>query len=180
MSRMVQADHLLIGIAGGMQPDKLAKSFAGDHDGMYARVLFAWPPEPGYSPLSDEAEEIDPDILNIVARVNRLAEFTAEGVLIVKTIPLSAEAWNEFAQFSQFAHHAKEPFEGREREWFAKMTAHVLRLAGTLTFLEWALDIEATEPETVSKVQMVAASAMVRTGTRSTRSCSRPWPLPRR
>ena len=162
MSRMVKADHLLIGIAGGMQPDKLAKSFAGDHDGMYARVLFSWPPEPGYSPLSDEAQEIDTDISNIVKRVNGLAEFTAEGGLIVKDIPLSGEAGKEFAQFRQFAHEAKEAFEGREREWFAKATAHVLRLTGTLTFLEWALDIEATKPESVSKKQMVAAIKLVR------------------
>jgi hypothetical protein len=162
MSRMVQADHLLIGIAGGMQSDKLAKSFEGDHDGMYARVLFAWPPEPGYSPLSDEAQEIDTDILNIVTRVNKLAEFTPEGGLVVKTLPLSGEARDEFAQFAQFAHQAKEAFEGREREWFAKMTAHVLRLAGTLTMLEWALDIEAPKPESVSKAQMVAAIKLVR------------------
>ena len=36
-------DHLLVGVVGGLQPDKLARSFKGDLDGMYARVLFAWP-----------------------------------------------------------------------------------------------------------------------------------------
>jgi hypothetical protein len=162
MSRMVKADHLLIGIAGGMQPDKLAKSFEGDHDGMYARVLFSWPPEPGYSPLSDEAQEIDTDILNIITRVNKLAEFTPEGGLVVKVIPLSDEARDGFAQFRQFAHEAKETFEGREREWFAKATAHVLRLAGTLTFLEWGLDVEAAKAESVDKARMVAAIKLVR------------------
>ena len=47
MGRVTHVDHLLIGIAGGMQPDKLVKSFEGDHDGMYARVLFTWPSEQG-------------------------------------------------------------------------------------------------------------------------------------
>ena len=46
MQRTLRLDHLLIGIVGGMQPDKLVRSFEGDQDGMYARVLFAWPPEP--------------------------------------------------------------------------------------------------------------------------------------
>jgi Protein of unknown function (DUF3987) len=41
----VAIDHLLIGITGGLQPDKLVRSFQGDDDGMYARVLFSWPPE---------------------------------------------------------------------------------------------------------------------------------------
>lgn len=41
MGRMLAIDHLLIGVVGGMQPDKLVASFKGDHDGKYARVLFA-------------------------------------------------------------------------------------------------------------------------------------------
>ena len=162
MERTLQVDHLLIGVAGGMQPDKLATSFEGDHDGMYARVLFAWPPEPEYSALTDDAQEIDTDILNIVSRINTLAELTAEGTLVARQIPLSGEARLAFAQFRQFAHRDMEAFEGREREWFAKMTAHVLRLAGTLTFLEWALDTEATKPVEIAEPAMVSAIAMVR------------------
>jgi Protein of unknown function (DUF3987) len=162
MGRMVSADHLLIGVVGGMQPDKLATSFEGDHDGMYARVLFSWPPEPSYSPLSNDAQEIDTDILNIVSRVNTLAEFTAEGTLVIREIPLSDEAWNEFEQFVQFVHKGKAAFEGREREWFAKMTAHALRLAGAITFLEWALTIEPTKPTAITKDTMASAIKMVR------------------
>src|SRR5262249_16833648 len=33
----VVLDYLLVGIAGGFQPDKLARAFAGDDDGIYAR-----------------------------------------------------------------------------------------------------------------------------------------------
>ena len=32
----IVVDHLLLGVVGGLQPDKLARSFKGDHDGMYA------------------------------------------------------------------------------------------------------------------------------------------------
>jgi hypothetical protein len=52
-----------------MQPDKLARSFKGDLDGMYARVLFAWPPEPGYRPLTNEVAEIEPEIVNALTRI---------------------------------------------------------------------------------------------------------------
>jgi hypothetical protein len=57
MGRMLSVDHLLIGVVGGMQPDKLVASFEGDHDGKYARVLFAWPDEPGWLGLNNDANK---------------------------------------------------------------------------------------------------------------------------
>jgi hypothetical protein len=56
----VNLDHLLVGIIGGLQPDKLSRSFQGDHDGIYARILFAWPPEPPYRPLTDDVDVLEP------------------------------------------------------------------------------------------------------------------------
>ena len=37
--RSLTVPNLLVGIIGGFQPDKLARAFAGDEDGMYAQVL---------------------------------------------------------------------------------------------------------------------------------------------
>jgi hypothetical protein len=162
MGRMLSIDHLLIGVVGGMQPDKLIASFKGDHDGKYARVLFAWPDEPGWHGLNNDATEIDTDIFNIVTRILTLAEFTEEGDLIPRFISLDPEAAVEFAQFAQFAQQEKNAFEGREREWFAKATAHVLRLANTLTHVEWALTIDVTKPVAVDKVRTQAAIRLVR------------------
>ena len=42
VSRTLQIEHLLIGVVGGLQPDKLATAFEGPADGMYARLLFSW------------------------------------------------------------------------------------------------------------------------------------------
>src|SRR5215831_40870 len=135
IGRTLHVDHLLIGVVGGFQPDKLAKSFEGPADGMYARILFAWPPEPVYRALSDDALEIDPEIQNALGRLDKLAEF-ADGNLVRREIGLSTEARNEFEHFRQFAHREKEAVDGREREWLAKTPAHVLRLAGTLCLFE--------------------------------------------
>jgi hypothetical protein len=159
MGRMLSIDHLLIGVVGGLQPDKLVASFEGDHDGKYARVLFAWPDEPGWLGLNNDATEIDADVYNIISRTLTLAEFTQEGELIPRFISLDAEAEGGFAQF---AHGEKDAFEGREREWFPKATAHVLRLANTLTHVEWALTIDTTKPMTVNKATMQAAIKLVR------------------
>ena len=88
-----------------------------------------------------------------------LAEFTEEGDLIPCFIGLDADAAGEFAQFAQ---QEKNAFEGREREWLAKVTAHVLRLANTLTHVEWALTTDVTKPVVVNKTTMQAAIKLVR------------------
>jgi Protein of unknown function (DUF3987) len=162
IGRTVHLDHLLIGVVGGLQPDKLAKSFEGPADGMYARLLFSWPSEPGYRALNDEALEVDPDILNALKRLDGLAEFADER-LIRHSIGLSEDALKRFEQFRQFAHLEKEAVEGRDREWLAKGPAHVLRLAGTLCLLDWAIrSTEGTPPTSIDAKYMVAAVRLVR------------------
>jgi Protein of unknown function (DUF3987) len=163
IGRTLHVDHLLIGVVGGFQPDKLAKSFEGPADGMYARILFAWPPEPVYRALDDEALEIDPDIQNALGRLNKLAEF-ADGNLVSREIGLSTDARDEFEQFRQFAHREKEAVDGREREWLAKTPAHVLRLAGTLCLLDWAMQDQPTPqpPSEIGTDHVEAAGSLVK------------------
>jgi hypothetical protein len=165
IGRTLQVPHLLIGVVGGMPPDKLAKSFAGDHDGMYARMLFAWPPDPAYRPLSNEALEVDPDIHNAIGRIDRLAEIV-DGRVVLRSISLSSDAFEGFAQFRQFAHAGKDALDGREREWWAKMPAHVLRLAGTLCLLAWAMghhgDRQTPVPTVIEGEFMESAIRLVR------------------
>jgi hypothetical protein len=159
INRTLRINHLLIGVVGGMQPDKLAESFEGPADGMYTRVLFAWPPEPAYQALSNEALEVDPDILNALTRLDGIAEFEDDN-LVVRSIELSAEAVRRFEQFRRFVHLEKESVDGREREWLAKAPAHVLRLAGTLCLLDWAMRGGA-EPTEISTDFISAAIRLV-------------------
>ena len=162
MNRTLAIDHLLIGMVGGMQPDKMVKSFEGDLDGKYARVLFTWPDEPTtWQGLNNDADEIDADIQNILSRANKLAEYDADGRLIPLVISLDAEATEEFAQFAQFAQQEKNALEGREREWFAKATAHVMRLAGTITYLEWGLTLDLNKPDAITRATISAAITLV-------------------
>jgi hypothetical protein len=130
-------DHLLVGLVGGFQPDKLARAFQGDADGLYARMLFAWPPEPSYQALTDDTEEVEPEFENALVRLIDLAAEEGDE-LIVTSVPLSADARQAFENFRKFAHHEKAALDGREREWWAKAPAQVLRLAGTLAYLDWA------------------------------------------
>src|SRR5262245_4620361 len=130
MSRSISIDHLLIGVVGGMQPDKLARSFQGDSDGMSARFLFSWPEEPVYKPLSNDVAEVEPEIVNAITRLVDLESgHGRDGGFAPRALPLSAAAVEGFEQFRQFAHARKRALDGLEKEWCAKMPAHVLRLA---------------------------------------------------
>ena len=126
----VDVQHLLVGVTGGFQPDKLTRSFDGDADGLYARVLFAWPAEAPYRPLTDTIEEVEPEFQNAVSRLIDLAE-VVEGRLIIRGVRLTPDAVTTFEQFRQLVHQKKDGLDGREREWWVKTPAHVLRLAGT-------------------------------------------------
>jgi hypothetical protein len=137
--------HLLVGMTGGFQPDKLSKSLDGDRDGMYARMLFCWPPAPEYQPLSDESAEIEPEIVNALVRLIDLPA-GEEGEFVPRHVNLASMARKEFDEFRAFVHNGKDGLEGRERDWWAKGGSHVLRLAATLAFLDFAM---AGEPEPI-------------------------------
>jgi hypothetical protein len=56
-----------------------------------------------------------------------------------RDLVLSQGALEAFEQFRQLIHAGKAALDGREREWWVKGPMHVLRLAGTLAYLEWAM-----------------------------------------
>ena len=154
----ITVEHLLVGVVGGLQPDKLSRSFIGDQDGMYARICFSWPSEPPYRPLTDDAAEIEPELINALLRLIKLP---CEGDAFGKMVPLSAAARERFEQLRQFLHTRRDALDGREREWWSKIQASVLRLAGTLCFLDWAIkDDGSPEPQCVDEVFVSAAARL--------------------
>jgi hypothetical protein len=157
----IKVDHLLVGLVGGFQPDKLARSFHGDHDGLYGRVLFSWPSEPSYRPLAHDVFEVQPEIVNALDRITELdAGEGPNGEFEPKAIPLSPDALVTFEEFRQLTHNKKNNLDGREREWMAKAQAHALRLAGTLEFLQWAF-IGGDEPKNISVQSVNSAVRLV-------------------
>ena len=151
----VVLDYLLVGVTGGFQPDKLARAFEGDDDGMYARFCFGWPEEPAHMPLSNEVTEIEPEIQNALTRIVDLPA-DEDGVFAPRTVDLSAEATATFETFRTFLAQAKAELDGREREWVAKGGTHVLRLSGTLAYLDWAM-LGGPEPQSIGEQYVEAA-----------------------
>src|SRR6516162_1720993 len=151
----VVLDYLLVGVIGGFQPDKLARAFEGDDDGMYARFLLAWPEEPEHRPLSNEVSEVEPDIQNALTRIVDLPT-GEDGVFAPRTVDLSPEGLAAFESFRALLAQLKPELDGREREWVAKGATHVLRLSGTLAYLDWAMQGGA-EPQSIGEQYVEAA-----------------------
>ena len=105
----VHIDHLLVGLVGGLQPDKLARSFTGDMDGMYARVIYSWPRDPKYRRLTDEVAEIEPEIVNALKRIADMeAGQDQDGGFAPRAVQLSQAATEHFEHFRQFLHDLKQ------------------------------------------------------------------------
>jgi Protein of unknown function (DUF3987) len=157
----VDVEHLLVGITGGFQPDKLSRSFEGDADGLSARFLFAWPTDAPYRPLTDTVAEIEPEFENALTKLIDLAEFE-EGKLVIRYVTLARDAVANFEEFRQLVHRKKDGLDGREREWWVKAPAHVLRLAGTLAYLHWAMESVGTTKPAPTTIEARFVTAAVR------------------
>ncbi|MEH6950707.1 DUF3987 domain-containing protein [Nitrobacter sp. NHB1] len=148
--------HLLIGLIGGLQPDKLKLSFKGSADGMSARFLYAWPEEPPYRDLEDVIDLVDPQIVKVLKRLAYLDDFP-EGDL-----KLTKQARDEFNGLRHEVSEKMNAVFGREREWWSKIPKHVLRLAGTLTLLWWAFeDKRGPKSSEIQSVDIENAASMV-------------------
>jgi hypothetical protein len=168
--RCFTVDNLLVGVIGGFQPDKLARAFVGDEDGMYGRFCFGWPATPTYHPLTDDILEVDPEFQNLLTKLIRLPAEDEDGKFAPRTIPLSSGAREEFERYRQFVDYTKYSIEGREQQWLSKSETHLLRLAGTLAYLAWADASSGTglesicaalEPNEIDKGFMIAAVRLI-------------------
>jgi hypothetical protein len=136
--RSLTVPNLLVGVIGGFQPDKLASAFAGDEDGMYARFLYVWPTPPCYSRLIDDVSEVEPEFQALLTKLIRLPDEDVNAQFAPRVIPLSCGARDKFEGYRMLVDERKRGLDGRERQWLVKSETQVLRLAGTLTYLNWA------------------------------------------
>jgi Protein of unknown function (DUF3987) len=141
VSGTIVINHLLVGVVGSFQPDKLARAFQGDEDGMYGRFLYGWAATPDYRPLTNEVAEIEPELQSALKALIRLPAEDADNVFAPQVIPLSQEAVEKFEDYRRYVDKMKRGLDGVERQWLVKSESQVLRLAGALTYFTWAFTL---------------------------------------
>jgi hypothetical protein len=152
VSGSIVVDHLLVGVIGTFQPDKLARAFAGDEDGMYARFLYAWPLAPEYKALTNEVSKVEPELQNALTALIRLPSENEFEEFVSQPVWLSDEAIARFEEFRQFVDNTKREFDGHERQWFVKGETVVLRLSGVLAYMAWAINLGSPSPNGIDGI----------------------------
>src|SRR5215472_14702716 len=74
----------------------------------------------------------------------------------------SGIACDAVAAFEEFrmVDRKKDGLDSREREWWVKSPAHVLRLAGTLAYLDWAMEPGTATPAPITIEARFLAAAV--------------------
>jgi 5S rRNA maturation endonuclease (ribonuclease M5) len=159
-----------VGVIGYVQPDPLARAMApgaGPTDGLYDRILFAWP-EPPVATTPDLAAlglELDlaPLVIERVMRrcfdLGRRALEAGRRVRFTLSPEAAArfDAWRcEYVESCRRERGSVSPFEG-------KAPGHVIRLAVACAMLEWAMG---NTPEPSPEIGRTGIESMIaaRTG----------------
>jgi hypothetical protein len=149
--------HPAVSLLTTIRPEALAQLLAGDddHDGLMGRFLFTWPQRAPFRQLADIVPADSKAAYQALARLRDMLDDSRE-------LPLAPEALAAFDVFRRMHHAAGEP-DGREAGWWGKGPGTVLRLAGVLTFLDWAAGPrDAAEPDCVPGWAIAAASGLWR------------------
>jgi len=153
--------YLLVGVAGGIQPDKLVALIQGDDDGLTARFLWLWPePIPPFRPQRRA------DSAPALAALQRLAALELEddagdGVRRPRVVPMPEDAVVLFQEWREAHYAAEQNVTGLLASSYGKAHGHVLRLALTLEYLWWAITPDAPEPTVISKKAIAAAAHLM-------------------
>lgn len=137
----VHVPHLLWGIMGGIQPDKLGSlMLAGDDDGMAARFLYAWPElrppvRPGQTPDLHQGQEWLRQLRNI--------SWQAPDPILV---PLSEPARVVLQRWRVQVAAMERGATGLFRSWISKLPGYAVRIALILEHLAWACAAAGVEP----------------------------------
>ena len=141
-----------ISILCTLQSDDAAAAFADDGDGMGSRFLFVSPRRGFFYDLPDTAMAVDSAAVDALARIRDLSATSRD-------VPLASDARALFNHFRQRHHADAGRLNGRSADWWGKGTGTVLRLAGVLTYLDWAArTADAAEPAAVPKWAINAAA----------------------
>ncbi|HKU97344.1 MAG TPA: DUF3987 domain-containing protein [Vineibacter sp.] len=155
--KTVELDYPSLPILGTTHPDALVPALTRDDGGVLARFLFVRPAATGARrPLSEEDDVVTREAVSALGRL-------CGQPWRLRDLPLAREAHAAFEDFRQ-AHHVSMPeLAGKAAAWWGKGPSQVLRLAGVLTFLDWAASRQgAAEPEHVPAWAIDAAARLWR------------------
>lgn len=158
LQKPIVVPHLVVGVYGGTQPDKLAELTREADDGMLARFLWFWP-----DPIPFDLTLTAPAIGWATAALDRLRLLemlpaTPDAPARPVMVPLTAAAYPALVKFAREMQAEQVSAYGLMRSELGKGRGHVLRLSLVLELLWWsAADGTSPPPTTISEQAFAAA-----------------------
>ena len=150
----VNVPHLLWGILGTIQPDRVSTlMLAGDDDGLTARFLYCWP-----EAMPPRRPERHADNEAAFTRLARLRALPWDETPEPKILPLTEAAITALQEWRVEVAGLEDAAAGLMLSWLGKLPGMALRLALALELLAWSEAPTGTpEPEAVAERSLVAA-----------------------
>jgi hypothetical protein len=126
-------DCLAIGIAGALSPERLV-SFTDGDSALASRFLYAWPARGARVSLAD-TEADDAGLVALLQKIAALAGHRDTPCIV----PFDEGAARRLEALMPAIQQRAEEAEGVAAEWIARGGTTVVRLAGVLALMEWAL-----------------------------------------
>lgn len=153
-NKPVIVKSLSISILGGIQPDKLnSLILKGDNDGFAVRFLYIWPVS-----LAPKRPAHDPDCSLAAKALERLSDLKEQ-----RTLPFEETASKRFQDWRQSSYQASQACSGLLADYRGKFGGFVVRLANILTFMDWAIGAERSEPQAIKKEYIEKAITLMET-----------------
>jgi len=145
--------HLLWGVCGGIQPDRVANQLlAGDDDGLAARFLFGWPEHT--SPSRPHTTADHAAALNALERLIKLPWEPPEPVVL----PLTEAATAALQAFREEAAALENSAAGMFLSWLGKLPGFCLRLGVIFEHLAWCWEDQSAPPDRIGEEAVSAAA----------------------
>jgi hypothetical protein len=146
--------HLLWGVCGGIQPDRIVSQLlVGDDDGLTARFVYSWP-----SPVPPRRPNHAPDHTLALAALRRLVELPWQPPEPL-VLPFTDAAAAVLQAFREEAANLEGGAAGMILSWIGKLPGFCVRLAVIIQHLAWCWDDPAPPPPNEVEECAVAAAA---------------------
>ena len=145
--------HLLWGVVGTIQPDRVASQLlAGDDDGLAARFIYTWP-----APIPPRRPSRIPDNSAAESALASLIGLEWRGPERV-VLPFTEQAAVALHVWRQEAAELEESAAGMFLSWLGKLPGFCIRLAVILEHLEWCWTRRAPPPDRIGANAVAAAA----------------------
>jgi hypothetical protein len=154
----IEIPRLAVALFGGTQPERLSALTTGPEDGLFSRILWAWP-----DPLTFELGKAAPNVAWAIDALDKLRELDLAPGDSPRPIfmPLAPDAQQLIVEFAREMDALKRSAGGLLRSAYGKARGFALRLSCVLEWLWFCARPDMPMPPDVISIKAFVAAALL-------------------